>query len=45
LVDGRGGREVWEWIVLGIGFAATAAITLWVGRAAQRALHAPRAAA
>lgn len=43
LVDGRGAREAWEWVVLGAGFAATALVTVWIGRAAQRALAVPRA--
>jgi uncharacterized membrane protein YdjX (TVP38/TMEM64 family) len=45
LVNGRGSREAWEWIVLGLGFAATALVTVWVGREAHRALSSPRAAA
>jgi uncharacterized membrane protein YdjX (TVP38/TMEM64 family) len=44
LMNGRGSREVWEWIVLALGFAATVAVTVWVGRAAQRALGTPRPA-
>jgi uncharacterized membrane protein YdjX (TVP38/TMEM64 family) len=44
LMSGRGSREVWEWIVLALGFAATVAVTVWVGRAAQRALGTPRPA-
>jgi uncharacterized membrane protein YdjX (TVP38/TMEM64 family) len=43
LSSGRGTREIWEWVVLGLGFAATALVTLWVGKAAQSALQAPRA--
>jgi uncharacterized membrane protein YdjX (TVP38/TMEM64 family) len=36
-------RPPWEWAVLGVGFAATVLVTLWGGRAAQRALSTPRA--
>lgn len=43
LMNGRS-REVWEWVVLGLGFAATVAVTVWVGRAAQRALRTPHPA-
>lgn len=45
LMSEHGSREAWEWVVLGFGFAATALVTVWVGRAAQRAMSAPRATA
>ena len=44
LMNGRGTREPWEWVVLGAGFLATVLVTVWVGRAAQRALTGPQAA-
>jgi uncharacterized membrane protein YdjX (TVP38/TMEM64 family) len=44
LMNGRGSREAWEWVVLALGFAATVLVTIWIGRAAQRALSTPRAA-
>lgn len=43
LMNGRS-REAWEWVVLGLGFIATVLVTVWVGRAAQRALSTPRTA-
>jgi uncharacterized membrane protein YdjX (TVP38/TMEM64 family) len=38
LWSGARAREAWEWSVLGLGFAATALVTVWIGRAATRAL-------
>lgn len=43
LMNGRA-REVWEWALLALGFAATLLVTIWIGRAAQRALSTPHAA-
>ena len=37
LINGRT-REPWEWAMLGLGFVATALVTIWIGKAAQRAL-------
>jgi uncharacterized membrane protein YdjX (TVP38/TMEM64 family) len=44
LINGRGSRQPWEWALLALGLVATVLVTMWVGRAAQRALTAPRAA-
>jgi len=44
LMNGRGTREAWEWAVLALGFVATVLVTVWIGRAAQRALKLPRTA-
>jgi hypothetical protein len=44
LMNGRGTREPWEWALLALGFLATVLVTVWVGRAAQRALGTPRTA-
>lgn len=44
LMNGHGTRQPWEWALLGLGFLATVLVTIWVGRAAQRALTAPRTA-
>jgi len=35
---GGEGRTTWEWIALGLGLAATIAVTIWVTRIARRAL-------
>jgi len=44
LMNGNGSRQPWEWALLALGFLATVLVTIWVGRAAQRALTAPRTA-
>jgi uncharacterized membrane protein YdjX (TVP38/TMEM64 family) len=44
LMNGRGAREPWEWALLALGFLATVLVTIWVGRAAQRALRTPQTA-
>ncbi|MBA2432061.1 MAG: TVP38/TMEM64 family protein [Chthoniobacterales bacterium] len=35
---GAGGRSPWEWVALGVGLAATVAVTIWVAKIARRAL-------